>query len=111
MRMVSATVHTSIVYGVLAFLYGFVVYVAKHAQSQLSSGSGVKFEPRKLFRTVIVGVVVGVYAAVNGNMSAAGINNILPYAIPIADQIVKVVWNYLGLNSVLAGIGVGQSGN
>jgi len=107
--MVSAMIHTSVVYAVLAFLYGFVVYVSKHANGQLDGSGGPALEPRKLLRTVIVGVVVGVYAAIHGTMSVAGVNNVLPLAIPIADQIVKVLWSYFKLDTVLNGLGIGSN--
>jgi len=107
--MVSATVHSSVVYGFLAFVYGFTVYVSKHAKGQISGEGGPGFQPRKLVRTVVVGVVVGVYAAMNGDVSAAGVNNVLPLAVPVADQVVKVLWTYFSLGSVLNGLGVGNN--
>jgi len=101
----ATTIASAVVYAALAFAYGFIVFLAKNYKKTES------FRPRALFRTVVVGVVVGVYAALHGVTSVAGVQGILPLAIPIGDQIVKVLWHYFGLNTVLAGMGVGANGS
>ena len=84
-----------IMYAIIAAAYGMIVYMSKHSNSLINGNGPLKFEPKKLLRTVIVGAVVGWYAASHGVTSMAGVKNILPIAIPVADQLVKVVWGYV----------------
>lgn len=80
---------------ILVAVVGAMVYSLSTYFSQRVGDDPESFDPRKFVRAVIIGLVVGVYAAVRGlELDMASYRNLSEAAgvTVVADQLTKLVW-------------------